>query len=260
MIVTVKNKKEISEFFKQSDSRFKSSKFKGGKDSLTAWMNRYGQLVTGLEPEDEVRLGKALGKDLSKLSDFWHDYCVSIKGDELILYTENPEDELKYLVLKSHYRVQADPKVTNPLADYVLYSTLDEAKKNVNTASLKIKAFALYEKLTMQDKRDLLKLYPGFAKTDNVVDTIIEDNLIKELEKDYGKFISRVEDKDQKSKVFVEELVANKVLTKNKNMYKYGEDVLGHNLESTIAHLDDPKNQGLKIALMQELKDLKSKK
>src|SRR5690606_23525302 len=155
------------------------------------------------------------------------------------------------------YRVQADPKVDNPLADYVLYSTLDEARKTVSNASLKIKAFSLYGKLSMQDKRDLLKLYPGYARTDNVADDIIEANLLKELEKDYQRFITRVEDKDRSSKVFVEELIANKILTKNKNMYKYGEDVLGHNLESTIAHLDDPKNQGLKIALMQELKEVK---
>lgn len=257
MIVTVKNKKQISEFFRQSDSRFNSSRFKGGKDSLTAWINKHGQLITGLTEEDEKRLGDILGKDLSKRSDFWNEFHIVITGDELVLYTENPEDELKYLVLKSHWRVQADPTKSNALADYVLYSTLDEAKKTVSTASLKVKAFTLYSKLSMQDKRSLLKLYPGYAKTDNVADEIIEANLLKELEKDYGKFITRVEDKDRNSKVFVEELVANKILTKNKNMYKYGEDVLGHNLDSTIAHLDDPKNQGLKIALMQELKEVK---
>lgn len=257
MIVTVKSKREISEFFKQSDKRFNSSRFKGGKDSLTAWMNKYGQLITGLEPEDEKRLGEILGRDLSKLSNFWHEYKIDIRGDELVLHTENPEDELKYLVLKSHWRVQADPLVPNALADYVLENTLDRAKRNVSTASLKIKAFSLYAKLTMQDKRDLLKLYPGYAKTSNVSDEIIEDYLLKELEKNYEKFIKIVEDKDRNSKVFVEELVAAKILTKNKNMYKYGEDVLGHNLDSTIAHLDDPKNQGLKIALMQELKETK---
>lgn len=257
MIVTVKSKKEISEFFKQSDPRFKGSRFKGGKDALTAWINKYGQLITGLTQDDEKRLGEQLGKDLSKLSNFWHEYAVVIKGDELVLYTENPEDELKYLVLKAHFRVQADPNVQNPIADYVLENTLDRAKQNVSTASLKIKAFSLYAKLTMQDKRDILKLYPGYSRTDNVLDEIIEDNLLKEVEKDYSKFINRVEDKDRNSKVFVEELVAAKILTKNKNMYKYGEDVLGHNLESTISHLDDPKNQGLKIALMQELKETK---
>lgn len=257
MIVTIKSKKEISEFFKQSDSRFKSSRFKGGKDSLTAWINRYGQLITGLTKEDEERLGKALNKNLSVHSDFWHEYKIDITGDEVILYTENPDDELKYLVLKAHWRVQADPNVKNPLADYVLYSTLDEAKKKVSEGSLKVKAYALYAKLTMQDKRSLLKLYPGYARTDNVADEIIEANLMKELDKDYNKFITRVEDKDRNSKVFVEELVASKILVKNKNMYKYGDDVLGHNLDSTIAHLDDPKNQGLKIALMQELKEIK---
>lgn len=260
MIVTVKNKKQVSEFFRQSDSRFNSSRFKGGKDSLTAWINRTGQLITGLTEEDEKRLGDILGKDLSKRSDFWLEYCIVITGDELVLYTENPEDELKYLVLKSHYRVQSDPSKPNALADYVLYSTLDEAKKTVSTASLKVKAYTLYSKLTEQDKADLLKLYPGYAKTTNVDPAIIEANLLKELEKDYSKFITRVEDKDRNSKVFVEELVANKILSKNKNMYKYGDDVLGHNLDSTIEHLEDPKNQGLKIALMQELKDVKSKK
>lgn len=259
-IVVVKSRKQISEFFRQSDSRFSSARFKGGKDSLTAWVNKYGQLVTGLNEEEEERLGKVLGKDLSKLSNFWLDYRVTITGDELILRTENPEDELKHLMLKAHWRVQNDPNKPNALADYVLESTVEKAKRNVSTASLKIKAYSLYAKLTMQEKRDLLKLYPGFAKTDNVQDDIIEDNLITSLEKDYAKFIRVVEDKDRNSKVFVEELVSAKILNKNKNMYKYGDDVLGHNIESTIAHLDDPKNQGLKIALMQELKESKKTK
>lgn len=257
MIVTVKNKKEISEFFKQSDSRFKSARFKGGKDSLTAYINRFGQLITGLSKEDEERLGKLLNKDLTVHSVFWHEYKIDIRGDELVLNTESPDDELKYLVLKAHWRVQEDPKVKNPLADYVLYSTLDEAKKTNAAGELKVKAFSLYAKLTMTDKRDLLKLYPGYARTSNVADEIIEANLFKELEKDFGKFIRLVEDKDRNSKVLIEELVANKIITKNKNMYKYGEDVLGHNLDSTISHLEDPKNQGLKIALMHELKESK---
>lgn len=257
MIVTIKNKREVSEFYKQSDPRLKTSRLNGGKDSLTAWVNKYGQLITGLTEEEEDRLGKALDKNLHKKSDFWLDYFVSITGEELVLNTEYPEDELKYLLLKSHFRVQPDPNKNNPRADYVIHSTLDDAKKTVSIGKIKVQAYTAYNQLTMQDKRDLLKLYPGYSRTDNVVDDIIESNLLKEMDKDYEKFIKRVEDKDRNSKVLVEELVAHKILLKNKNMYKYGEDVLGHNLESTISHLNDPKNQGLKIALMQELKDLK---
>ena len=259
-IVTVRNKREISGFFKNSDPRFKSSRFKSGKDSLTAYTNKFGQLVTGLTEEDERELGELLSKDLSKHSPFWLDFKITIPGDSLTLHTDLPEDKLKYLVLKAHYRVQEDPAVPNAIADYVLESVVDKAKRNVSTASLKIKAYSIYSKLTMQEKRDLLKLYPGFSKTDNVQDEVIEDNLISVMEGDYEKFIRKVEDKDRNSKVFVEELVAAKILTKNRNMYKYGDDVLGHNIDSTIAHLDDPKNQGLRIALMQELKELKNKK
>lgn len=257
MIVTVKGKREISEFYKQSDPRFNSPRFKNGKDVLTAWVDKYNNLITGLTEEDAERIGKKIGKDLSPLSPFWNDYGIAITDRDLILNTAYPEDELKYLVLKSHYRVQADPLTPKATADYVIHSTLDEAKRVNSKASLKVKAFSLYAKLTMKDKRDLLKLYPGYAKTDNVAEEIIEANLFKEIEKDYEKFINRVEDKDRSTKVMVEELVANRIITKNKNMYKYGDDVLGHNLEATIDHLNDPANQGLKIALMQELKEVK---
>lgn len=257
MIVTIKSKKQISEFFKQSDPRFNSSRFKGGKDVLTAWLDKYNTLHTGLSEEDAKRLGEKMGKDLNPLSPFWNEYGVVISDKDLILNTDYPEDELKYLLLKEHHRVQADPNTPKATADYIIHSMIEDAKRNNSKTSLKIKAYTLFGKLTMKDKRDILKMYKGYARTDNVLDEIIEDNLTKEMEKDYEKFISFAEDKERQVKVLVEELVAAHILTKNKNMYKYGEDVLGHNLDSTIAHLTDPKNQGLKIALMHELKESK---
>ena len=34
---------------------------------------------------------------------------------------------------------------------------------------------------------------------------------------------------------------------KNKNIYKYGTDIIGHNLEAAVDYIDDPANQDLKI-------------
>lgn len=257
MKVIVKSKRQISEFYKRSDSRFNSPRFKNGKDVLTAWFNKFNVLQTGLSTEDAERLGALIGKDLSPISPFWNDYSVTIMDKDLILHTENPEDELKYLVLKAHYRVANGPDDANPIADYVIYDEVKEAVKTNEIASVKIKAYTLYSKLTMSQKREILKLYPGYMRTDNVEDALIESNLVKVMESDFSKFITIVEDKELNSKIFLKDLVTARILTKNKNMYKYGDDVIGHSEESTIEHLNDPKNQGLKIALIKELEGIK---
>lgn len=258
MIVTIKNKKQVNEFYKNSDKRFNSPRFKNGKDVLMPWYNAHGILQTGLTEEDEERLGKSTGHDLSRLSSFWHDYSITITDKDLVLHTQYPEDELKYLVLKAHFRVANGARDTSkPLADYVIYNELEEAKKDTETASKRIKAYALYAKLSMAKKREILKLYPGYSRTDNVEDEIIEANLIKELDRNYDKFVRLVEDKELDNKIFLTDLLNAKILTKNKNMYKYGEDVIGHSEDSAIEHLNDPKNQGLKIALMKELQEIK---
>lgn len=260
MRVVIKSRKRVSEFYRQSDSRFNSPRFKNSKDILTAWYNKYNELQTGVNEEDAERLGKIMGKDLSPRSSFWHDYSVTILDKDLILNLEYPEDELRYLVLKAHYRVaNGADDMSKPRADYEIHDEIKEALKTNESASLKIKAYGLYSKLSIAKKREILKLYPGFMRTDNVSDAIIEANLIKVMENDYHKFISIVEDSDLNSKVFLKDLVNAKILAKNKNMYKYGDDVIGHNETSAIEHLNDPKNQGLKIALMKELEESKNK-
>lgn len=259
MRVVIKSKRQISEFYKNSDKRFNSPRFKNGKDVLVPWYNQYNILQTGLTEEDEVRLGKATGHDLSKTSSFWHDYHVVITDKDLILNTKYPEDELKYLVLKAHYRVASGPMDNKPLADYVIHNDLEEAERVNQNASFKVKGYTLYSKLSLAKKREILKLYPGFTRTDNVADELIEANLLRMMENDFKKFINLVEDKELNSKIFLKDLVTAHILSKNKNMYKYGDDVIGHSEASAIEHLNDPVNQGLKIALMKELEEAKDK-
>lgn len=250
MIVKIKHKVK-----EQKWSGYKGPLYKGCKHSLTAYYNSGGNLITGLSPEDEKRLGEILDEDLRNTSEFWYDFRVVITDKDLVLDTKNPLDELKYLLLKSHYLVAKSESDLNPRALYTIYDEEKEAEVANQEASTKIKAYTLLSKLTMNQKREVLKLYPGFTKTDNVTDAIIDARIFEQMERNPARFVKIVEDKKRDMKIFLKDLVTHRILRKNKNAYYYGDDALGHDEESTITHLDDPANQSLKVVLMQELKE-----
>lgn len=228
--------------------------YKGCTNKLVASMNQYGDIVTGLTEEDAERLGAILNKDLSPTSSFWHDYTVILNDKELVLNTDHPQDELKYKLLMSHQLVAKSVNDTNAKAIYMIHDDNAEAVKINAKADVKIKASVLYSGLSLNQKKDILRLYPGFIKTDSVSEDIINARLYEQMDRDPAKFVALVEDKKRDMKLLIKDLVTAKILRKNKNAYYYGDDILGHDEESTITHLDDPLNQGLKVSLMKELK------
>ena len=224
------------------------------KDYITPYYDISGIIKTGLTKEDEVRLGEKLKKDLTATSEFWHDFRIVMIGEkEKTFNTVSPIQELEVLFLKSHKRIAKSLLEKNAMADYYIVDERAEAQETNNKSSVKIKANRLFDLLTLDQKRDILKLYPGFSKTENVSAEIVEARLYEKLEENPAKFVNLTEDSKRDMKVLVKDLVDNAILRKNRNAYYYGDDVLGHDEESTITHLEDPKNQGLKIALMQEL-------
>lgn len=257
MIVNIKHSEKSSSW----EGGFKSPRFKGAKDSLTAFYDKYGSRITGLSKEDEERLGKIFKTDLNPVSPFWDDYKVIIGSKGLTLDTSKAEDELKYLLLKAHYRVRSSiSDKTKPNADYVIVDEIIEADSVINAAMEKVKAYATYNTLTQEQKANILRLYPSYTNTDNVDPKVIDSKLFQELEKDFKKFNMFTEDANRDSKVFLKDLVSAGILTKNRTAYKYGNDVLGHNDDSAVEFLNDPENQSLKVALMKELKEFKKRK
>ena len=96
-------------------------------------------------------------------------------------------------------------------------------------------------------------------KNENLISKIIKEckNRLGKLEKDPNKFISLVGDKKLDMKVFLKDLVSSKILRKNRTAFYYGEDCLGHDEESTITYLEDPKHQSLKIQFAEQLEKSK---
>lgn len=230
-------------------------RYSGTKDPITPYYDSTGLIYTGLDKEQQLKFESIFKKDLSPQSDFWKDYKVNMIGTkETVLNLNNPEHELAYYFLLNHKRIAKS--ITDKdigLKDYYIVDENKEAEVINNKASIKIKANQLFAKLSTENKKDILKLYPGFLNTDNVSPSIIDAKLYQELEKDPNKFIEHAEDKKRDSKVLLKDLVKAGILRKNKSSFYYGDDFLGHDEESAITYIEDPVRQSLKIDLMAQL-------
>lgn len=236
-------------------------RYKNTKDYLAPYYDSTGTIVTGLTPEDADRLGKALKKDLSPSSPFWLEYNLIFHDKEREFNESNPEGELAVKYMLAHKRVANSLEERNnwPYADYIIFNEEIEAKVKNEKISLKRKAVSLFNELSTQQMRDILKLYPGYTKTDSVSADVVESKLFELMEIDPNKFIGLVGDKNLDMKIKLKDLVGAKILRKNKTAYYYGDDNIGHDEESTITYLIDPQNQGLLIALEKELEKSKRK-
>lgn len=238
----------------KKDSWSKFVRYANTKDYIAPYYDQSGLLYTGLSPEQENEFGAILKKDLTQQSSFWHEYKVIMTDKPLQLNLINPEHRLAYAFLASHKRVAnsiTDPQIG--IKDYYIVDESKEAEVIMKGASEKMKANKIFSSLSTENKKDILRLYPGFVTIANVSDEVIDSKLYTEMEKNPGRFIIHAEDKKRDMKVFLKDLVNIDILRKNKSSYYYGEDFIGHDEESTISYIEDPARQSLKIDLMAQL-------
>jgi len=247
----------------KKDSWGKFTRYANTKDYIVPYFDESigGQRYTGLSKEDEEYFQSKLGiADLSPLSVYWDEFRVKTSEKPTILYLANPEDELKYKFLINHKRVAES--ITDPsigIKDYYIVDDSKEAEVIMRGASEKIKANKIFSGLSTENKKDILRLYPGYTNLGSVSDEIVDSKLYTELEKKPGVFILHAEDKKRDSKVFLKDLVSAEILRKNKSSYYYGDDFIGHDEETAINYIEDPARQSLKIDLMSQLSKLKKK-
>lgn len=234
-------------------------RYSNTKDYISPYFDSTGTIYTGLEIEDEKRLATVLKQDLSPISDFWHDFKIPVNGTHPIyLNLRNPEHELQYLFALNHKRVAQsvnDPKFG--IKDYVIEDEDKEAEVINAKAELEIKAVSAYTKMSLDNKRDVLKLYPGFVNMDSMSPTVIESKLYELMKKDPATFIRHSNDKNRDTKLLIKDLVKANIFRKNKTSYYYGDDFIGHDEESAVSYIDDPARQSLKIDLMAQLSNIK---
>lgn len=219
---------------------------------LTPYFTRTGGIYTGLSSEEAKRLGQVLGQDLSPLSEFWHKYFVRIGNKDLYIDPASPRGELDYLFLKSHKRVASSLDKISSSHDFVLIDENEEAR-TVNVYNrIKRQALKELDKLSVADRRRALRVY-GF-NPDTSSDEVVENRLSELVEKDPQKFFDIwVNNKVRDTEFLIKEAISQRVIERNRSLYKYGQDVIGHSLEEAIAFIDDPVNQEIKIAILKQL-------
>jgi hypothetical protein len=105
--------------------------------------------------------------------------------------------------------------------------------------------------LSVGDMRKCLRILGN--KSDEVSNEIVEQRLSNIVETDPFTFLEKwVDNKTKETEFLVQDAVAKNVIRKNKNVYKYGTDIIGHNLEAAVDYLDNAANQDLKFAITQE--------
>lgn len=225
-------------------------------DYISSYWKRSGSLYTGLTAEEAARLEKALGHaegTLSPQSDFWNTFAIKLGKKDLILNTDKPEDELKYLFLKSHKRVANGISKITPGTDYVLVNKDAEAEQANVVNKVKREAYRALDKMSIEDMRKCLRLYG--IKSDNMTNELIEAKLTEMIEQSPAKFMLKwVNNPNKEINYVIEEAISKNIIRKNRTQYFFGTDMIGNGIEDVAAYLNDKKNQDIKLAILNEIK------
>lgn len=214
-------------------------------------IDAYGQVVTGLNKEDQARIEEALNFEkgfLAPNSKFWKTFSVQIDSDGFSLDTNNPYQELQYLFLKRNKRISKTLKAIHPEAVAVMYCEEEEAKTANVSRKVKTNAYKKFASMSHDEMKKILVMY-GKRAVDSMDNEVVEDTLGLEVELNPAKFMEIVSDPLLENKMFINSLYNKGVIKKIGNRYTYGDITLGVDLASAVVFLRDPKNQPVLLAL-----------
>ena len=225
--------------------------YKNCYEDIGPYLTRSGVTYHGSDAfskEDRLRLGEKLNKDLSPGSDYWDSFYIRTTGRDIILETEDPFDELRYLYCKNHRRVKDGIFSNKASANFVLINQDEESKKSNLFNRIKRKAMAAMDKMTTEEMRKALRIFG--KSSENISAEVVENRLSDIVEGDPKGFLDKwVDNKSRDTQYLIERAISLNVIRKFKRVYSYGTDTIGHGLEETILFLDDPINQDVRFAI-----------
>lgn len=231
-------------------------------------MDRDGLYKTGITPSEKEEIEKLpqfKGKDLSPKpadvngSNFWADLEIRLnksKGNEFNL--EDPINFIKYRVMLASTKFCNSPleKQKWPAAEWMIVDEEEDAKIESVEIDFEMEASEIFNSLSQDDKQGMLKLF-GKRGLEKATPALIKSALFKEMKKDPKKFTKIAQDKSLKTRVLLEELLEKKIVTRNGNYFKNGDDPIGNSTDEAVSYLEDAKNQSVVISLKGKLKDAK---
>ena len=234
------------------------SKFQDTSDVLMAlYDSRVGKLATGLDSDDESRLGSALGADLASTSEYWSEFRVKLKDQTMIYDLSIPLQEVQIKLLKASRFVANSQKEFDqgkwPAAKYIIFDEIQELEKKANEVELKTRAIEVFNNLSSEKKVDLLKIY-GRYTSDSSRD-FVYTKLYEIVEENPGDFLQVASTTPEhiKIKALVFDLERTGVFRRKGTAYLYNDQQVGFDYDNTVENLLDPLKQELLVKLKSDL-------
>jgi len=232
------------------------TRYRNCYEDIGPYYTRSGLIYTGLIPADEERLGKVLGIDLNQRSEYWKSFFIRTQDTDVILNLEDPNDELKYLFLKNHKRVKTSIFENKAGANFLLINKEEEAKKSNMINKIRRQAMKEFDTLSTEDIRKCIRLFG--LNGDNMEPEVAEERLFEIVDANPQAFLDRWVNNDVRDvEVVIERAISMNILRRNKNIYKYGSEVIGRTMVEAIHFLEKPANQDILLSVMQTI-DTKS--
>ena len=247
---------------------FGISSFPGSTTVKTAPLTKNGH-VTGLTPEEEKFFEDELGLkrgELAKHSKWWGEvfnieHVIKLNNNkETRISLYDPISKLKEKVLRARKDIaNSEIEKNHPWIDFYIVDEEAKAKAESEIFDYEWEAMELLLKLNPEEKRASLRLF-GKKGVDSLTELMLKSELTKELKKDPKAFCEVLKDKKLRTRMFIEELLEYKLITRSGNYYKHGEDTIGSSTEEVIEYFEDIKNQSVILALTTRLKKAKKDK
>ncbi|QDP46352.1 MAG: hypothetical protein GOVbin1709_14 [Prokaryotic dsDNA virus sp.] len=234
------------------------SKFQDTADVLMAlYDSKIGKLATGLDSDDETRLGAALGADLGSTSEYWDNFRVRLKDQTMIYDLSIPLQEVQIKLLKASRFVANSQKEFDqgkwPAAKYIIFDEEQELEKKATEVELKTKAIELFNNLSLEKKIDLLKIYGKYtmdSSRDFVYTKLYE--IVEETPTDFLK-VASLKPEQIKIKALVFDLERTGIFRRKGTAFLYNDQQVGFDYDNTVENLLDPMKQELLVKLKGDL-------
>jgi hypothetical protein len=222
--------------------------------------------ATGLSAEDKERLEKATGYDLSDTFDplnphvFWSNAVsrVRLESRTNLFDISIPINEIKYHIMKASKFVANSQteleKGLYPDAKFVIYDKEEETAVRAKALEIKSQVHKLIEGMQAKQKADVVQIATGMSMSNQSNDyiTVELDNLIAKL--GYPKLLTLLQKDTKRNSVQATIMTAcdKRILNKKGDMFFYFDEMLG-DIEGAIDYLLDPKNQTIKMQILEKL-------
>lgn len=253
---------ERQRWYKNDKANFiiRPTKFQCAVDKLSR------KYILDCTDEERKELENITGFDLSlnfkttEQHSFFDDEIshITLKHGINIFNTEDPLDRLKIYMLKGHPMVanslEEYEKTKNPNYKFVIYNEVEEDRLKSSKKAVVRSAILEMAKLDTEKKISIYRILTGKNIKDQPID-VIDMKLEEYLVRNVDNFLNVLKSKPQDISLhsFILELIDARILTKEGDMIKYGDVLIGADIANAIKFFKDVKNQELKLQLQQKL-------